>query len=65
MRSNQKSLKCSQKCHLLFQKIKPQLKVKTEDKPNNNNMRMKIAGTRASTVGSTTHCRFLGCCGRR
>ncbi|WVZ77038.1 hypothetical protein U9M48_024941 [Paspalum notatum var. saurae] len=50
---------------LLFQKIKPQLKVKTEDKPNNNKLRMKIAGTRASTVGSTTHCRFLGCCGRR
>ncbi|WVZ70859.1 hypothetical protein U9M48_019493 [Paspalum notatum var. saurae] len=46
-------------------KTKPQLKVKTEDKPNNNKTRMKIAGTRASTVGSTTHCRFLGCCGKR
>ncbi|WVZ51644.1 hypothetical protein U9M48_002766 [Paspalum notatum var. saurae] len=35
-----------------------------EGKPNNNKTRMKIAGTRASTVGSTTHCHFLGCCGK-
>ncbi|WVZ53793.1 hypothetical protein U9M48_004687 [Paspalum notatum var. saurae] len=42
MRNSQKSLKCSRKCHLLFQKTKPQLKVKTEDKPNNNKTRMKI-----------------------
>ncbi|WVZ83711.1 hypothetical protein U9M48_030831 [Paspalum notatum var. saurae] len=53
------------KCHCMFRKTKPQLKVNTEDKPNNNKTRMKIAGTRASTVGSTTHRRFLGCCGKR
>ncbi|WVZ90576.1 hypothetical protein U9M48_036867 [Paspalum notatum var. saurae] len=65
MRNDRKSSKCSRKCHLAFRKTKPRLKVKTEDKPNNNKTRMKIAGTRASTVGSTTHCRFLGCCGKR